>query len=100
MRRRTCSATTPLARNCEAESEHFPGDECAECGSVAMRRGLRLLLLLGCFLSLASPPACAANDSAGSPAIQEEIWALPLTLPTLAYVVHPVGNGPFPLVIM
>jgi dienelactone hydrolase len=55
---------------------------------------------LGGLLSLASPPAGAADDNAGSPAVQEEIWALPLTLPTLAYVVHPVGNGPFPLVIM
>jgi dienelactone hydrolase len=35
-----------------------------------------------------------------SPPVQEEIWALPTTLPTLAYVAHPVGNGPFPLVVM
>jgi dienelactone hydrolase len=65
-----------------------------------MRRGLRVLLLLGGLLALASPPACAADDSSGAPAVQEEIWALSLPLPTLAYVVHPVGNGPFPLVIM
>ncbi|MDE5444263.1 dienelactone hydrolase [Bradyrhizobium sp. CSA207] len=32
--------------------------------------------------------------------IQEEIWALPLPLPMLAYVVRPVGDGPFPLAIM
>lgn len=32
--------------------------------------------------------------------IQEEIWGLPLVLPMLAYVVRPVGDGPFPLVVM
>jgi dienelactone hydrolase len=33
-------------------------------------------------------------------ALQEEVWAIPVTLPTIAYVVRPVGDGPFPLVIM
>jgi dienelactone hydrolase len=32
--------------------------------------------------------------------IQEEVWALPLTHPTVAYVVRPAGNGPFPLAVM
>src|SRR5882672_12095653 len=44
-------------------------------------------------------PGFAENQSA-PPRIQEEIWALPLPIPTIAYVVRPVGNGPFPLVIM
>jgi dienelactone hydrolase len=30
----------------------------------------------------------------------EEVWGLPLPLPSIAYVVHPAGKGPFPLVIM
>src|SRR5437868_8616911 len=41
-----------------------------------------------------------ADDQAASRSIQEEIWALPLPLPMFAYVVRPVGDGPFPLVIM
>ncbi|MGY4422478.1 dienelactone hydrolase [Bradyrhizobium sp. JR6.1] len=41
-----------------------------------------------------------AEDKAASPRIQEEIWALPLPLPMFAYVVRPVGDGPFPLAIM
>jgi dienelactone hydrolase len=49
---------------------------------------------------LVLPIAGSAAEDAGQPAIQEEIWALPLTMPTLAYVVRPVGKGPFPLVIM
>src|SRR5689334_22241668 len=32
--------------------------------------------------------------------IQEELWALTLPLPMFAYLVRPVGDGPFPLVIM
>ena len=39
----------------------------------------------------ASPPA---------PRLVEEVWGLPLILPSIAYVVHPAGKGPFPLVIM
>jgi len=41
----------------------------------------------------------SAGDQAPRP-IREEIWALPLVLPTLAYVVRPVGPGPFPLAVM
>ena len=28
------------------------------------------------------------------------MWALPFPLPVLAYVVRPLGDGPFPLVVM
>ncbi len=63
-----------------------------------MLRCLCLSILLS-FVTLATPIVAAAED-ADSRAVQEEVWALPLTLPTLAYVVHPVGQGPFPLVIM
>ena len=57
------------------------------------------LLCLTIFLvsALASSFAEAAEDQ---PQIQEEVWAIPVTLPTIAYVVRPVGNGPFPLVVM
>ena len=41
-----------------------------------------------------------ADDQAASRPIQEEVWALPLPLPMFAYLVRPVGDGPFPLVIM
>jgi dienelactone hydrolase len=41
-----------------------------------------------------------AYDQASPVRIQEEIWALPLPLPMLAYLVRPVGDGPFPLAIM
>src|SRR5260370_30911102 len=54
-----------------------------------------LLLLLA---SLITPSR--ADDQAASHRIQEEIWALPLPLPMFAYLVRPVGDGPFPLVIL
>jgi hypothetical protein len=44
-------------------------------------------------------PAFAENQSE-PPRIQEEIWALPIPIPMFAYLVRPVGDGPFPLVIM
>ena len=46
------------------------------------------------------PALASANDQAPASQIQEEVWALPLALPVLAYLVRPVGTGPFPLVIM
>ena len=54
------------------------------------------LLLL--FANLITPSR--ADDQPASRPIQEEIWALPLPLPMFAYLVRPVGDGPFPLVIM
>ena len=54
-----------------------------------------LLLLLAALIT-----PSRAEDQAASRPIQEEIWALPLPLPMFAYLVRPVGDGPFPLVIM
>jgi dienelactone hydrolase len=55
------------------------------------------LLLL--FIGLIAPSQ-ATDDQAAPRRIQEEIWALPLPIPMFAYVVRPVGDGPFPLAIM
>ena len=60
-------------------------------------RGLVATLLL-LFANLITPSR--ADDQAISRPIQEEMWALPLPLPMFAYLVRPVGDGPFPLVIM
>ncbi|TGN89957.1 dienelactone hydrolase [Bradyrhizobium yuanmingense] len=64
-----------------------------------MRRRPALLHSLAItFLALftAASPARAGDGVR----IQEEIWALTLPLPMFAYLVRPVGDGPFPLVIM
>jgi dienelactone hydrolase len=63
----------------------------------SLRSLVAALLLL--FASLITPSR-ADDQAAAPPRIQEEIWALPLPLPMFAYVVRPVGDGPFPLAIM
>jgi dienelactone hydrolase len=65
-------------------------------------RQLRLRsLLLAILLLFAAPMVHApAGDQDADRRIREEIWALPLPLPMFAYLVRPVGDGPFPLVIM
>jgi invasion protein IalB/pimeloyl-ACP methyl ester carboxylesterase len=63
-----------------------------------LKRLLIPLVLLAC---LPIPHSRAvAEDVTATPRIQEEMWALPFPLPVLAYVIRPVGDGPFPLVIM
>lgn len=66
--------------------------------TAAMFRSFLLsLVMIGV---LATPDACRSADSRTLLPIQEEVWALPLLHPTVAYVVRPVGNGPFPLAVM
>ena len=62
------------------------------------RSSFRWLLWTLTFLTLSAP--ARGGDPSPPRRIQEEIWALPLPLPTFAYVVRPVGDGPLPLVIM
>ena len=57
------------------------------------------ILLLATIALLACRPA-SGDESASPPRIEEEMWALPFPLPVLAYVVRPLGDGPFPLVVM
>ena len=64
-----------------------------------MPKRLLQILLLATIALLAGRPASGA-ESASPPGIEEEMWALPFPLPVLAYVVRPLGDGPFPLVVM
>jgi hypothetical protein len=65
-----------------------------------MFRSLCLSAAVGLTVALAAPGAGQSADNRTLRPIQEEVWALPLVLPTIAYVVRPVGPGPFPLVVM
>jgi dienelactone hydrolase len=58
---------------------------------------MRILRFLIVAIAIIAASASAAEDP---PRLQEEVWALPLPVPTIAYVVRPVGDGPFPLAIM
>ena len=60
---------------------------------------LAQIVLLATIALPACRPASGA-ESASPPGIEEEMWALPFPLPVLAYVVRPLGDGPFPLVVM
>src|SRR3979409_1618968 len=60
-----------------------------------------LRVLVVCIIAVMVLAATAfADDQPVNRSIQEEVWAIPVTLPTIAYVVRPVGDGPFPLVVM
>src|SRR4051812_20195522 len=61
----------------------------------AMFRNLLRVLIAYSFVVLVLTVAALAGDQPGGQAIQEEVWAIPVTLPTIAYVVRPVGDGPF-----
>ena len=64
-----------------------------------MHQPLRFLLAFSALAALATAQPCRGEDNQTQP-VQEEIWALPLIHPTLAYVAHPIGKGPFPLAVM
>ena len=65
-----------------------------------MFRSLCLSVAIGATMAFTVTGASRSEDDRTPPPIQEEIWALPLTHPTIAYVVRPVGAGPFPLAVM
>jgi dienelactone hydrolase len=63
---------------------------------------LRHVCRLACIaiVALTAPAPSRGADDRTLRAVQEGVWALPLTHPTVAYVARPVGNGPFPLAVM
>jgi dienelactone hydrolase len=65
-----------------------------------MVRSFCISAAIGAAVALAAPGAGRSADNPTLRPIQEEVWALPLVLPTIAYVVRPVGPGPFPLAVM
>lgn len=65
-----------------------------------MRQRLQFLIAFLALAEAALAQPCRATDIQSFQRVQEEVWALPLTHPTIAYVVHPVGRGPFPLAVM
>lgn len=56
-----------------------------------------LLFLILQSLAVAQP----APGHSGTSALREEIWAIPsAAMPMLAHLIRPVGDGPYPLVVM
>ena len=66
----------------------------------ATRYRLLRVLIFYMVIMLVLIAAALADDQPADRAIQEEVWAIPLTMPTIAYVVRPIGNCPFRLEVM
>src|SRR5215208_8609 len=66
----------------------------------AMLRYLVRVFVASTAVLMTLAAAAFADERPADQTIREEVWAIPVTLPTIAYVVRPVGKGPFPLVVM
>ena len=64
-----------------------------------LSRLLRIPLVLA-LVGAAIGSSASADDRAAAQPLREEVWALSTPLPMFAYVVRPVGAGPFPLAVM
>jgi len=71
-------------------------DEPASAQLLLRGDDMRSELLRSLLIALLLPMSVRPADAEPSTPQQEEIWALRIDLPTLAYVVHPVGKGSFP----
>jgi dienelactone hydrolase len=65
-----------------------------------LRNLLNILVFYLVVVLVLAVVAAFAEDQPTNRVMQEEVWAIPVTLPTIAYGVRPVGAGPFPLVVM
>src|SRR5271165_2085069 len=64
-------------------------------GLIALSSVIMFLILPN--LVMAGP----ASEQPTAPQVHEEVWAIPSSpVPMLAYLIRPIGAGPFPLVVM
>ena len=64
-----------------------------------LNRLLRIPLVLA-LVGAAIGSSASADDRAAAQPLREEVWGLMTPWPMFAYVVRPVGAGPFPLAVM
>src|ERR1700761_6524206 len=68
-----------------------------------MKRVIQLVIqtiALVLLLPHAVPGAGGTAQNTLAPELREEMWAIPSTIPMLAYVIRPIGKGPFPLLVI
>ena len=65
-----------------------------------MNRFLQLIAMVLLLPNSAGAASDQKSENALVPQLREEMWAIPSTLPMLAYVIRPAGDGPFPLLVM
>src|SRR5262249_29747887 len=68
-------------------------------GPQMLRHRLRISMVLA-FMVAATVSSFSADDRDAAQQVREETWGLLTPVPMFAYVVRPVGAGPFPLLIM
>jgi hypothetical protein len=68
-------------------------------GERAMKRLIQAIALM-LLLTHAAAGAGEITQNSSAPDLREEIWAIPSAVPMLAYMVRPIGEGPFPLLVM
>ena len=64
-----------------------------------MKRLIQVIALV-LLLPHAAAGAGDTTQNTSAPDLSEEIWAIPSAVPMLAYMVRPIGDGPFPLLVM
>src|SRR5262249_9866284 len=60
-------------------------------------------LLIALVLLVPAFATAGADEKPGKTTVdqvREELWAIPSIIPMLAYMIRPIGDGPFPLVVM
>jgi dienelactone hydrolase len=74
------------------------GSWCAD-----VRQRVRRLLKVFALMLVPTFVTAGAEGGSGNTAVSpvlEELWAIPSTIPMLAYMIRPAGDGPFPLLVM
>jgi hypothetical protein len=99
--RSSCSPSTSWHQVMTSLIRRHASFEDGSCYALARQFVSRLLIALAMLV-----PACATagtDEQSGKAAVdqvREEIWAIPSIIPMLAYMIRPIGDGPFPLVVM
>ena len=73
---------------------------CAYIRQFATRCLAAVALVLPTIPMLASAASNEKTENTPIAQVHEELWAIPATIPMLAYVIRPIGDGPFPLLVM
>jgi hypothetical protein len=77
-------------------------ESAALCASVRqlVRPVLAIVALVLMMPIFAIAGADQKPDEAVTAQVREELWGIPSVIPMLAYMIRPVGDGPFPLLVM
>jgi dienelactone hydrolase len=65
-----------------------------------VRRLLEVIVLVLLVPSFPTAGADEKSERTAVPQVREELWAIPSIIPMLSYMIRPVGDGPFPLLVL